>query len=329
MATIISQGTMGGLPAPFYLAQLMRDKLVNDSSHRNALAVAPIRNVPTVKGSYPVADTSLVLNLSTGDSVSPIEFGAPLTAQTMTYKSRDYSIKEWDHGQFKIPRALQISSDSAGLDVEGELVNAFTSNFYNQHAYHVYAKLNDANSYNGNDANYIYDPGNITTTSSGIPSWLQVVKQRFVRARLGAPDVIIMAGDVFGYFLQNDYARNFVTTQRFDAVEAGQGAIESFMQRFFDNPGLRMHVENDAYVAANGTETALFTGKIGFYKAAGGGSTASFLNTCALQNSSADLFTVESKYEESMSSQMYYCRSNWDVVTATPTAGVLWTGLLS
>jgi len=327
--SITSRGILSAAyPVDAVIAQQVRDRILDDKTHRGALLIAPAFNVASTDGTYPVLSTPQIRDID-DDPVSPIAFGAPLSDAQLIYTARSYSLKRWDGGKFLLPTPVAASYQTNGMDAAAALADQFASSFYTAHAYKVYSALNATANYNGGASTHQYDSGNVTSATFALTVELQKVKSRFRRDGVDSPNVVVMSSDVFGYLLQNDFVRNVSTAPRQDVIASSVAPLEAFMAAFFESPSLKVVIADDAYITS-GTETSLFTGRCAFLRVAENGAGPSWCNTIMMSGESGvDLFGVRSEYSNERDGMWYFSDSYWDVHQGTPTAGVLWKDMLS
>lgn len=327
--SITSRGILSAAyPVDTVIAQEMRDRVLDDKSHRAALLIAPEFVVRTTEGTYPVLESPPMQDID-DDPVTPIAFGAPLADAELVYSNRPYNLTRWDGGKFLLPGATLASFLANGMDPAAGITRVFTQRFFNKHAYKVFSALNATANYNGGASTHQYDPGNATSSTFALPVELTKVKERFERDAIGAPNLVVIASNVLGYLLQNDFVRNLETGPREGAVASGTGPLQAYLREVFEEPGLNVVVSNGAY-RSSGTETAYFSGRMAFLRCEKGGSGPSWCNTVIMGGESGvDMFDVRSKFDEERNGTWYYSDSHWGVNQGTPTAGVLWKDLLS
>lgn len=325
--TITSSGIMSAnFPTREALNVAARDRIVDAAGHEASLIIAPLFGVPTLVGDYPVVKGKSLLNTSS-DRLTPIAQGAPLSPAKFRVSSRPYSLERWDHGRFDIPTAVALSHAYQGIDPASNITDEMTQAFFDIHEYKVFSFLNTTTNYNGGDADHQYDPGSVTSASFSLPFELQKVRARFRRSRVGKPNVVVIANDVFGYLLQNEFVRNLATVARQDEVAADAAPLEGYLRRFFQEQSLRVVIADGATEDDAGTETPHFTARMAFLRSGPVG-TASFVNTIQMERDGIDLFSIRSEYQVSEDAMAYFCDSNWNVEGGTETAGVLWKDLL-
>lgn len=200
----------------------------------------------------------------------------------------------------------------------------------------------------GNTALYAsghhYDPGNLTTAATNYALLVEGVERRFRDANIdvrNADIVMIVARDVMPYLRNLDQIRAAAVLNSPTAQYQTNDGVLAFTQEILRARSLKLVVDDGRFVNTSGAKASVLSANVAFHVVTSSRQRSKLriavkplqLAGAKAQTPALDMlrgmFSLRPEPDAALNGETWYCDGWWDVMNVDPTAGVLWTTVLT